>query len=69
MSRFSHAAKHAPSRVLHVKRLLLSAKRTATGRLGHKELARIAGETGVSKYMITMIANGTYWAWLQEPAG
>jgi len=68
MSRYSHPVKHTPEQVLHVKRLLRSAKRTPTGRLGYKELVRVAGETGVSRYMINMTSNGIYWSWLQEPA-
>ena len=68
MSEYSHPVKHTPEQVLRVKRLLSTAKRTPTGRLGHKELARIASETGVSRYMVMMIAKGTYWSWLQEPA-
>ena len=68
MSRHSHPAKHTPEQVLHVKRLRSTAKRTCADRLGHKEPVRIEGETGVSRYIITMIANGTYCPWLWEPA-
>jgi len=48
--------------------MLSSAKRTPTGRLGQGEGARITRETGVSRYLINMISNRTYWATLQEPA-
>ena len=69
MRKYSHPAKQTPEQVLQFKRLLSSAKRAPTGRLGHGEGARIARETGASRYMINMISNGTYWSWLRGPAG
>jgi len=68
MSKHSHPVKNTTEQVLHVKRLLSSAKRTPAGRLGHGEGARIAREAGVSRCTINMISNGTYWSRLPGPA-